>query len=195
MLSFWKSGKVFVVSTAMFSAGIGVATVALSYLPSVTAAPGIVTEVVKQTKAEQVVEKDGLKWELQNCQRASQNVICNFLVTNVGQTDRDLLLDKYGSRFFDLSGNEYSAEEGTVGRSNSSSSTLIRGIPTKANVTFIAPQEITNLAAFEVGYVGGRIQFRNVNVSSSQASNPTNPRNCTCPPQTDLKKTVTPRPR
>lgn len=195
MLSFWKSGKVFVVSTAMFSAGISVATVALSYLPSVTAAPGIVTKVVKQSKAEQVVEKDGLKWELQNCRRASQNVICNFLITNVGQKDRYLYLNVYDSRFFDLSGNEYSAEAASVGQSNSTSSTLIREIPTKANVTFIAPQEITKLAALEVDYESGKIQFRNVNVSSSQASNPTNPRNCTCPPQTNPKKTVTPKPR
>ena len=70
MLSPWKSGQAFVLSAAMFSAGVGVATVALSSLPSVTATPGVIAKNVKQSKAEQVVEEGGLKWELLNCSRA-----------------------------------------------------------------------------------------------------------------------------
>lgn len=195
MLSSWKSSKVFVVSTAMFSAGVGVATVALSSLPSVTATPGIVAKNLKQSKAEQVIEEKGLKWELLNCSRAGQKVNCNFLVTNVGQEDNNVDLESDSdSRIFDLSGNEYPAKGSQIGKSQSfesfaSSTTLIRGIPTKASVSFELPQEITKLAVLEVAtYFDGKIQFRNVNVSSSQASNPATPGNCTCPPQANSKK-------
>ena len=179
----------------MFSAGVGIATVALSSLPSVTATPGIVAQNVKQSKAEQVIEENGLKWELLNCSRASQKVICNFLVTNVGQEDRRgvLLSD---SRIFDLFGNEYLAKGSQIGKSQSSinsSTTLIRGITTKASVSFELPQEITSFAVLEVSSSDGKFQFRDVNVRGVQASNPTNPVNC--PPQKTPKKTATPRPR
>ena len=198
MLSPWKSGQVFVLSAAMFSAGVGVATVALSSLPSVTATPGIVAKNLKQSKAEQVIEENGLKWELLNCSRAGQKVICNFMVTNIGQEDRGVQL--YGSsysRIFDLSGNEYPAKGSQIGKdqgSNDSATTLIRGIPTKASVSFELPQEITSLAVLEVSYNRGGIgkfQFRDVNVSGVQASNPTN--SVKCPPQKTPK--TTPRPR
>lgn len=190
MLSPWKSGQVFVLSAAMFSAGVGVATVALSSLPSVTATPGIVAQNVKQSKAEKVVEENGLKWELLNCSRAGQKVICNFLVTNVGQEDKRVQLagGSY-SRIFDLSGNEYPAKGSQIGKdqsSNDSATTLIRGIPTKASVSFEPPQEITSLAVLEVDYYNGKFQFRDINVSGVQASNPTNP--VKCPPQKTPKK-------
>ena len=200
MLSPWKSGQVFVLSAVMFSAGVGVATVALSSLPSVTATPGIVAQNVKQSKAEQVIEENGLKWELLNCSRAGQKVICNFLVTNVGQQDRDVLVDGGShSRIFDLSGNEYRAKGSQIGSSQSSSgdasTTVIRGIPTKASVSFELPQEITKFAALEVVnyFPRNNLQFRDVNVSGVQASNPTSP--VKCPPQKNPKQTATPRPR
>jgi hypothetical protein len=196
MLSPWKSGQVFVLSAVMFSAGVGVATVALSSLPSVTATPGIVAQSVKQSKAEQVIEEDGLKWELLNCSRAGQKVICNFIVTNVGQQDRYVVLAGNSSRIFDLSGNEYTAKGNQIGKEQSSSTastTLIRGIPTKASVSFELPQEITSFAVLEVSYFGGKIQFRNINVSGVQASNPAS--SVKCPPQKTPKKTAIPRPR
>ena len=197
MLSPWKSGQVFVLSAVMFSAGVGVATVALSSLPSVTATPGILAQNVKQSKAEQVIEENGLKWELLNCSRAGQKVICNFLVTNVGQEDRSVRLESgSSSRIFDLSGNEYPAKGSQIGKDQSSgdsATTLIRGIPTKASVSFELPQEITSFAVLEVFYHEGKIQFRDINVRGIQASNPANP--VKCPPQKTPKQTATPRPR
>ncbi len=197
MLSPWKSGQVFVLSAVMFSAGVGVATVALSSLPSVIATPGIVAQNVKQSKAEQVIEEKGLKWELLNCSRAGQKVICNFLVTNIGQEDRWVPLNGgNASRIFDLSGNEYSAKGSQIGKDQSSTSsetTLIRGITTKASVIFELPQEITSFAVLEVSYYNSKIQFRDINVRGVQASNPTNP--VKCPPQKNPKQTATPRPR
>lgn len=196
MLSLWKSGKIFVLSAVMFSAGVGVATVALSYLPSAIATPGMVAGGVKQSKAEQVVEENGFKWELQNCRRAGQKVICNFLVTDTGQRDKELSLIGRSSRMFDLSGNEYRVTANNIGEDKTYTN-LIRGIPTKASFTFLLPPEVTKIAVFEIIYNSSldelKLQFRDINVSGSQASNPTNPvNNCTCPPQTNPKK---PRPR
>ncbi len=199
MLSPWKSGQVFVLSAVMFSAGVGVATVALSSLPSVTATPGIVAKNLKQSKAEQVIEENGLKWELLNCSRVSQKIICNFMVTNIGQEDNRVTLEGGSySRIFDLSGNEYPAKGSQIGKDQSSTSNsstiLIKGIPTKASVSFELPQEITKLAVLEVATsLDGKIQLRDVNVSGVQASNPTS--SVKCPPQKTPKKTATPRPR
>ena len=198
MLSSWKSGKVFVLSAVMFSAGVSAATIALSHLPIVTAAPKIVAGPGKQSKAERVIEEDGLKWDLQNCQRASQKVTCSFLVTNVGQKDRRFQFADT-ARTFDLSGNEYTANGSQMG--NSDYTTLILGISTKASVNFMLPQEITKFAVLEVSFYRrepgtiSKVQFRDVNVIGSQASNPMNSKNCTCPPQTNPKKIVTPSPR
>jgi hypothetical protein len=195
MLSLWKSGKVFALSAAMFSAGVGVTAATLAYLPRVSATPEIVAGGVKQSKAEQVIEYNGLKWELQNCQRGGQRVICNFLITNIGQEDNNVHLST-SSRIFDLSGNEYSAKETQVGKNNYST-TLIRGIPTKASISFELPREITKFAVLEVNTLNdGTIKFRDVNISGSQVSNPTASGNeCTCPPQTNPKKPVRARPR
>ncbi|MBW4640528.1 MAG: hypothetical protein KME05_20315 [Gloeocapsa sp. UFS-A4-WI-NPMV-4B04] len=96
MLSFWESGKVFVLSTTMFSAGIGVATVAFSYLPSVTAAPRVVAQNEKQSKGERVIEQDNYKFELQRCQRGGEEVTCYFLTTNIGDADKELSLSGGG---------------------------------------------------------------------------------------------------
>jgi hypothetical protein len=193
MLRVKKLLNVFTLSAVMFSAGSTVATVALSYLPSVIATPGIVAQNVKQSKAEQVFEdeENGFKWELQNCRRTGQKVTCNFLVTNVGQEDRSVHIDTYESRMFDLSGNKYSAKGSQVG--NSQLITLIKGIPTKGSIIFELPQEITKVAILEMVLYritpgSTKLQFRDVNISTSQASNPTNPGNRNCPPQTNQKK-------
>ena len=123
-------------------------------------------------------------------------------MTNVGQEDRRVTLaGGYYSRIFDLSGNEYPAKGSQIGKDQSSSdsaTTLIRGIPTKASVSFELPSEIKSFAILEVvnssewGFQT-KLQFRDVNVSGVQASNPTNP--VKCPPQKNPKKTATPRPR
>ena len=163
MFSLWKSGKVFVLSAVMFSAGASAATIALSYLPIVTAAPGIVAGAVKQSKGETVIEQDNFKFELQRCQRGGQGVTCQFLIANIGDADRKLELmgdSNAGnkSRIFDFSGNEYGAKSSQLGESANkiaAGTTLIRGIPVKGSIQFELPQQITRLAVLEVGYNWG----------------------------------------
>ncbi len=179
--------NVFALSAVMFGAGVAATTVALSYLPSVIATTKVVAQNVKQSKTEEIDDINGWKWELQNCQRANQKVVCNFLVTNIGQNDNSLNLSVYDSRIF-VSGSEYKAASANIGQSNSTYTNIIRGIPTKVNVIFNTPQEVTKLEALEVNYYSAKAQFRDVNISGSQASNPANPGKCTCPPQTNPKK-------
>jgi hypothetical protein len=63
--------------------------------------------------AQQTAEENGFRFSLQNCERSSEAVTCNFMITNIGNKDEGLRLygsdSWYGSRVFDLSGNEYLA--------------------------------------------------------------------------------------
>lgn len=204
MFSLWKSSKVFVLSAVMFSAGVGAATVGLSYLPSVIATPGMVEGGVKQgSRTEKAIEENGFRFDLQNCQRSGQIVTCNFLITNLRNQNTSLRLDANAigqSRILDFSGNEYIAKQTLIGSEEPFSYTkaeLIPNIPVKANITFELPQEVTKAAAFEVHYYTdssgvSKLQLRNVSLDGSQISNsnnPTNPAcNCTCPLPTNPKK-------
>jgi hypothetical protein len=65
MISVKNLVKVLALSTVMFGAGGTVATVALSYLPTVKASSTKVAQNAKQSKAEQIDGNSGWKWELQ----------------------------------------------------------------------------------------------------------------------------------
>lgn len=186
MLKVWKLGKVFVLSAAMFSAGVVTATVALSYLPKVSAAPELVAGGVKQLETGGVFEGDGVRWELQGCQRVNQKVTCNFLITS--SVNGGLAIVKNISRVIDSSGNEYQAKGIQIGRGGSDV-VLAVGVPIKGSITFELPREVTRLALVEMPvYNYPRVQFRNIDIGISQASNPTNTdNNCVCPRQKPKK--------
>ncbi|MFH7029485.1 MAG: hypothetical protein ACHBN1_29890 [Heteroscytonema crispum UTEX LB 1556] len=208
MHSFWKSGKILILSVVMFGAGASAATIALSYLPSVTAAPKIVTQGLKQNSKTVVTDEERqFKFELQGCKRGNQKVTCNILITNLANKNKTIEFAASGvatqqSRLIDDSGNEYVAQNVKIGsqeRSSSLQTELIAGIPTKVILTFEIPQQISKFAVLEAyiaayGYSDGtaalKPEFRDVNFSGSQASNPRD--NCTCP-QTSSKKTARPR--
>ena len=194
--------KVFALSAVMFGAGATVATVALSYLPMVNATPTIVAQGLKQSKPEEIDEKNGFKFKLQDCKRGSKTIVCNVLATNLKNENQEVSFKaNYNvdtkSRIIDVSGNEYIAKLVKIGPKEDSReiiTQLIGGIPTKISLSFEIPSEVTKLAVLEVGYYNSKpstwsvVQFRDVNIGGSQASNPANPQNCTCPPQRNSKK-------
>lgn len=196
--------NVFALSAVMFGAGATVATVALSYLPTVNATPTKVAQGLEQESKSIVNDEEReLKFELQGCNKKNQQLICNILITSLAAKNRTIEFRAFGytsqqSRAIDNSGNEYVAQKVKIGnqeRSSSLQTELIPGIPTKVSLIFELPQQVTKFAVLEAdiaayGYsnVGLKAQFRNVNISGSQASNPANPQNCTCPPQTNSKK-------
>lgn len=211
MLRVTNSIKALALSTLTFGAGAIVATVALSYLPSANATPIKVAQGLKQSKPEAIDEEGGLKFQLQDCKRGIKTVVCNVTVTNLRDGNRTLQFNAYQSndstRGIDFSGNEYIANKVQIGQEKGNEwlvRSLIGGIPTKVSFSFEMPKEVTKLAVIEVNYlfgdhpeIGGdgrqirKVQIRDVDISASQASNPTNPGNCTCPPKTSPKR---PRP-
>jgi hypothetical protein len=198
---FGKSGKTLILSAVMFVAGASTATIGLSYLPGVIAAPKIVAQGLKQD-AKTVVndEERQLKFELQGCSRVSQKVSCDILMTNLASESRVIdFRASYASpnsRLIDDSGNEYIAQKVKIGSQESDSlrTELIAGIPTKAILTFEIPPQVNKFAVIEAaitayGYSDGgaeiRPKFRNISLSGSQATNPGSESNC---PPTRTKK-------
>ncbi len=175
MLKQWRTAKLFILSAAMFSAGVGAATVTISYLPKVTAASETITET-KQLKPEQAIEVDGLKWEFYNCNRANKKVTCNIMVTNIGQKDRRVKINQYGSRIVDFSGKQYRARQASFGVSRVLT-TLRKGVPTKVNLSFQLPQNITSFDTLQVDSYNAKILFRQINIRGSQAVLSTKPEN------------------
>mgnify|MGYP000367029689 CR=1 FL=1 len=114
----------------------------------------------------QKIEATGFIFELQGCRRSGDDVSCNILITNVGDSDTICALSN-SSRIISTSGEEFEANKVQVG---SGSSRLIRGIPVKAVLSFRnTPSRVSNLAVLEVSYeyppISNRersIQFRNV---------------------------------
>jgi hypothetical protein len=196
--------KVLALSTVMFGAGATVATVALSYLPMVNASSTKIAQGLKQSKGEVMDEENGLKFQFQNCNRSNQTIICNVLATNLKSENQQIRFHaddpgaKVASRVVDVSGNEYPTKLFKIGQKDDKyyiETRLIAGVPTKLSLSFQIPREVIKLAVLEVSYSAqkyGVAQLRDINIGTSQVSNPGNPADCTCPPQTTLKK---PRPR
>lgn len=140
----------------------------------------------------QRVEKNGFRFELQQCVRNGDAVDCNLLVTNIGQRTRDLKLyssqasgtGRSPSRAISTSGEEFSTTIYELGNDKTTYSwrvrnTLASGVPMRAKFTFndVTPQT-TQLALVEIGFgvldtgtistnfSGSTAQFRNVVIRS-----------------------------
>lgn len=196
--------KTVALSAVMFGAGATVATVALSYLPIVNATPTKVAQGLKQSKGEEVDEDNNLKFRFQDCKRGGKNVVCNVLATNLKNENQVVYFNdgKGKVRIIDVDGNQYLGKLIVNSQPQDDqflSTNLIYGTPTKLSYSFEIPREVTKIAALEVNYTFpgyskySKVVFRDITIGASQqASNPTNPRDCTSPPQTNQKK---PRPR
>jgi hypothetical protein len=197
---FGKSGKTLVLSAVMFVAGASAATIALSYLPGVIAAPKIVAQGLKQDAKTVVTDEERkLKFELQGCSRVSQKVSCDIIMTNLASESRKIRFytSTYSvgrkSRLIDDSGNEYVAQKIKIGSQELDilETELITGVPTKAILTFEIPPQVTKFAVVEadITYNNGDVeikpQFRNISLGGSQATNPGSESNC---PPTRTKK-------
>ncbi len=191
----------------VFGAGATVATIALSYLPTVNASSTKVAVGLKQSKGEEVDEEANLKFRFQDCKRGGKTITCNILVTNLYKDTQTVHFfsdwANYNSRIVDVSGNQYIAKLVKIGQKEEKREMdiqFIKDVPTKISFSFEIPPEVTNLAAIEIQYRTdisglkyGKTHFSDITIGISQASNPANAgTKCTCPPQTNPKK---PRPR
>ncbi|MBW4506753.1 MAG: hypothetical protein KME64_09605 [Scytonematopsis contorta HA4267-MV1] len=162
-----------------------VSTVAnISQMPVVASKIMLVQETAT-TKP--IFEENNYRFELQSCQRVKEAVTCSFLMSNLGNKDREI--DLYGNHNFsdvprpqnlDYSGNEYMIKDIYIGQQragkDSVRSRLIPSIPKKVKVTFELPVEVDKLAVLEVIYRDNnpmtsvmyspvsKIRFRNVDI-------------------------------
>ena len=115
------------------------------------------------------VEDKYYSFELQSCDRSDDNIKCYFMITNTRNANKNLSLTR-PSRIITASGEEIRAIKTQVGQS--SSATLIPGVPMKAILVFgNVPRQVSNLPVLEINYRGeftelGNVQFRNVTIQS-----------------------------
>jgi hypothetical protein len=127
-----------------------------------------------------VNEENALKFESRGCQRTKPTqVSCDVLITNIGKERQTLRFavspnyDPVRTNAIDANGTVYTGGEYF-------NISLAVGIPTKVTSTFEIPQEITNLAALDVGYLnnGGsytRTAIPNIGTITSNSASTKNP--------------------
>lgn len=213
-MSLKKILKTFALSSVMFAAGACFASLTFLHYERVNAKLAYEVQKIKQnSKTENFIENDDLKFELQGCQRLQKKVNCDFLVTNKLSQNLELFLyanDQYynsrKARVFDTSGNAYLATTIQLANKKDSGTVIvdiIPGVATKARISFELPQEIRKLSALELRYnINGRgpgeptnVQFHNIDIGSSQASLPANQQNCNHPQQGSSRKPVSKKSR
>jgi hypothetical protein len=154
--------------------------------------------------AQSVDEDTNLKFESRGCYRTkSTKVICDVLVTNLGNTRPKILFgatDTYKplTNAIDSSGTVYATNEVIAGGSSTKYKVDLEfapGIPTKVSFIFEIPPQVTELTALDVGYgkwinsmqtAPKQIALTNIGAIASQSNvttgtNGRNNCNCSCP--------------
>ena len=113
------------------------------------------------------VEREGIIFALQGCQRSNETITCHLTLTNQTQ-DKSVDFNQGWTRAIDPFGDEFYASMLYLGSSSHHglvSRTLVRGISMKARADFEGlPREVRRLALVEF-YFGFAVQFRDVPVS------------------------------
>lgn len=182
------------ISVAMFSAGAVVATVACSYIGSANANLTRIAQGSDEQNSTMVAQdpRQLIELELKGCNRESQKVLCNFLLTNLSNYNQELSVianESFdgGSRIIDENGAEYKPVFVQVGgRSGSSSlkADLIPNIPIKVALTYEIPSQVSKFEVIETIVADyrnlltfdqkSRLQFQDVSLSGSQVATNTN---------------------
>ncbi|MGL5832549.1 MAG: hypothetical protein ACRC1Z_04860 [Waterburya sp.] len=152
---------------------LGLVSGALTITGTVTLASSLTKQ--NQNKQERIVEENSLKIQLQNCQRENAEVICSFLVTNLGADDV-ITIDVNDSSSFDYSAGQYIAQSGQLALEKGTSNIqarLLNGITAKATLSFEIPASATKLAGVEIVYStnnngSSKIMYREVDIERPQ---------------------------
>lgn len=124
-----------------------------------------------RTSVQQSKEVKGFRFDLKRCKGTEQQIVCEFLITQIGQ-DEHLFLYARGTdpptRAFDFSGNEYQAQTvSVVGERNERyvGYRFVSGVPTKAGLIIgEVPREVTTFAVLDFAVDSWRVEFRNVSL-------------------------------
>ncbi|MEO1763896.1 MAG: hypothetical protein AAFR83_18465 [Cyanobacteria bacterium J06629_18] len=156
-----KIGQVIALSTLIFG----------SFIPTAFSATAP-QEKVQETKSETLlaqstVRKGNFKFQIQNCRRSNEKVICGVLVTNISDRNRIIYFYRTGTNAIDYSGNAYEGKLPVIAKySDVLRFEMTPGIPTKVNYHFTIPQGINRLAGIEVSGSMRKIGFRNVPIGN-----------------------------
>lgn len=126
------------------------------------------------------VEDTNFSFQLPNCERIRDELVCGVKVTNLTDSPQPIYLTLKDARVVDLSGNVYSLSKIQMGEEESTvylSTTLTPGIPTKINYYFTVPPEVNQLAAIEFQYqANGNGPKRKVGIRDISIGNPKSPK-------------------
>lgn len=127
------------------------------------------------------VEDTNFSFQLPNCQRVRDELVCGVKVTNLTDTPQDIRFNSKDARVVDLSGNVYSLSKIQMGEEEFTvylSTTLTPGIPTKINYHFTVPQEVNRLAGIEFQYRADatKNRYRKVGIRDISIGNPKSPK-------------------
>lgn len=114
------------------------------------------------------VERQGIVFALQGCQRSNETVHCHLVLTNQAQ-DQQVSIRGNSTRVFDHFGNEIYSSRIALGSESGTRwvhRDLVRGVPIKASATFEGlAQEVRRLTLVEFDFYSFTIQFKDVPIS------------------------------
>lgn len=116
------------------------------------------------------IDDSGVRYELTSCKRVVDSLVCRFLLTNKSTKDITVAFKASGTRFIDITGEEYLAKEVQIGSNKSDTATessLISQVPIKAMVTFDAPAaNVVTLKVLAINHEpGNALKFREVKIA------------------------------
>jgi hypothetical protein len=119
------------------------------------------------------IDDSGVRYELTSCKRAVESLVCRFLLTNRNKNDVAVSIKANGTRFIDITGEEYLAKAVQIGSHKSdvaAESILIAQVPIRATVTFDAPAaNVITLKVLAINHEpGSYLKFREVKIAKSK---------------------------
>ncbi len=118
--------------------------------------------LAKQDKIVLAQSADGFTIALKGCRKSGSSIKCNLMITN-NEMDKEIYFNK--SRLFDNLGNTYEANTKKIGNRGTSWIRMVKGIPTKASVSFTgidSDAEYAALIELTFGGINLALQFRDV---------------------------------
>ncbi len=114
------------------------------------------------------VERQGVVFALQGCQRSNETIQCHLMLTNQAK-DQTLYFSKRSTRLFDHFGNETYSSRLSLGSSVDDSQvnrTLVRNVPISASASFEGVGfEVRRLTLVEFDFYYFTVQYKDVPVS------------------------------
>ncbi|MBN1327626.1 MAG: hypothetical protein JW996_06725 [Candidatus Cloacimonetes bacterium] len=134
------------------------------------------SEIDKFKPISHTINSGGYSFEIIGCRLVNRKVICNFIVTNTEEFDKDLTIWFLHTKFFDQLGSEYvmtylklANSESNPAHSNWGGSSrlgkkLISGVPTPLEIQFDSvSSQVASISLLEINCGSMVVEFRTLN--------------------------------